>query len=132
MITNHPRGEEICEYLRNDTLAIGWILIPEKYRQTKAMEEEARAKKYEYHLRRGLPIPAELMPKDEREEMERKRLYNTDSKDDGAMRNGGFNPRMTMNIPPKRATIIQPKPPGMEEKPKKESKSWSDWFTTSK
>jgi len=109
---------------------IGWLLIPQKFRKTREMEEEARARKYEYHLRRGLPIPTELMPKNEREETERKRLYNTESKED--VRSGGFNPRMTMNIPPRREAVVQPKSAGVEDKPRKESKSWSDWFTTSK
>ena len=138
LITESPKGQEICEYLRNDTLAIGWLLIPAKYKQ-KEMTETQRAKRYEYLLRRGLPIPPELMPKNAEEEMERKRLYSMESKEVkqreemGRKRASpsGFNPRITLNMPPKKDTT-QPKQAGVEEKSQKQSKSWSDWFTVSK
>ena len=126
IINNHPNGEEICEYLRDDTLAIGYLIIPAKYRQTKESKEEARAKKYEYYLRRGLPIPAELKPKDSREEMEWKRLY-----DSGSKSGNGFNPQITMNLPPKE-DVRQPIPTTLEETPKKQSKPWTNWFKGSK
>ena len=120
MIKNHPLGEEICEYLRNDTLAIGWMIIPSMYYQSKEKKEEERAKRYEFHLRRGLAIPADLRPRDEREETARKQLYNMDSRQMA----GGFNPQITMNVPSKHDT----RQSATEENQKKERKSWADWF----
>ena len=142
MITESPNGKEISEYLHNDTFVIGRLLIPFKYRTHKKTEQERsedqRAKNYAYLVRRGLPIPPTLMPKNAEEAEEWKRLESTDSKEvnDGEVMEGkrasptGFNPRISLNIRPK--DMSQPKIAGVEEKPKKESKSWRDWFTASK
>jgi hypothetical protein len=78
------------------------------------------------------------MPKSAEEAEEWKRLASTESREanDGEVMEvkhaspTGFNPRISLNIRPK--DMSQPKIAGVEETPKKESKSWRDWFTTSK
>jgi hypothetical protein len=142
LIIESPNGKEISEYLHNDTFAIGRLLIPFKYRTHKKTEQEGsedqRAKNYAYLLRRGLPIPPTLMPKNAEEAEEWKRLASTGSKEvnDGEVVEEnrasptGFNPRIKLNLRPKDNS--QPRPAGVEDQPKKESKSWRDWFTVSK
>ena len=66
-MSGHPDGERISEYLETDTY-LGGLIVPEKFKAK--YKDKHRAAKYDYLLKRGLPIPPELMPKDEREKYE--------------------------------------------------------------
>jgi hypothetical protein len=74
VLKNHPDGEFICDYLENDAYIPGHFIVPEKY--TAKFKEAYRAGRYEYYLKRGLPIPKEYMPKDEGDSTGKRKLFN--------------------------------------------------------
>jgi hypothetical protein len=113
----------ICDYLENDGYFVGHFIVPAKY-DTK-YKEKHRARKYEYYLKRGEPIPLEYMPKEERELLERRKLYDA-AVTDGKGGNS-FQPRIAMNIgtPGKDSDRTRHQNDKAEnDKPK----SWKDWF----
>jgi hypothetical protein len=97
-LKSHPNGELICDYLKNDAYIIGTPIVPQKYNQ--AAQEKYRAEKYDYYLRRGLPIPQQFMPPDELEFLEKRRLHNEMTKQSGPGTGdaGAFKPQIAMNL----------------------------------
>ena len=105
MLKNHPDGEFICDYLENDAYIPGHFMVPEMYNAK--YKEQYRVQKYEYYLRRGLPIPQEYMPKDERDLLEKRRLYNdlVLRRGDGSAATEATEPQFNVALgPPTRTT----------------------------
>jgi hypothetical protein len=97
VLKSHPNGEFICDYLENDAYLIGHLIVPQKY--DLVYQEKHRAAKYEYYLRRGLPIPQEYMPRDELELLEKRRLYNEMTKRSGeGTSTKAFEPQIAMSM----------------------------------
>jgi hypothetical protein len=97
VLKSHPNGEFICDYLENDAYLIGHLIVPQKY--DLAYREKHRAAKYDYYLRRGLPIPQEYMPRDELELLEKRRLYNEMTKRSGkGTSTKAFEPQISMSM----------------------------------
>jgi hypothetical protein len=101
VLKGHNDGEAICDYLQSDTY-LGRLIIPSKYREK--YQEKVRAEKYEYYLTRGLPIPPEYMPKEERERNQRRKLASTVKAGDEALKTvRPFQPQIAMNMSSTRA-----------------------------
>jgi len=151
VLKRHPDGEFICDYLENDAYVPGHFIVPNKYNAK--YKEQRRAAKYEYYLRRGLPIPPEYMPNEDL--LEKRRLYNeiVARRNVGDPRTSSSEPQfnITMSAPVKgnglgarqgKGDILlglhlltksapspdkRPSTPSSEEEEPKES-SWRNWF----
>jgi len=97
VLKSHPNAEFICDYLENDAYLVGHLIVPEKYNA--AAREKYRAARYEWYLKRGLPIPREFMPRDELELLEKRRLYNEMTKRGETTASvKAFEPRISMGM----------------------------------
>jgi hypothetical protein len=82
---------------------VGHLIVPEKYNAV--AREKHRAARYEWYLKRGLPIPHEFMPRDELELLEKRRLYNEMTKRGETTANvKAFEPRISMGMNPEDQT----------------------------